>query len=109
MNDDMFKLDIFRESTEERSWKEFIARKKKEIKGKYSGPGFVDLGDPLKIPFGPQGMAIMEARIRNGLPRAKKGLGIPILGTTLFIRERDGKIVTESVSRKMGDKARKTN
>ena len=97
MNDDMFKLDIFRESAEEKSWKEFIARKKKEIREKYSGPGFVDLGDPLKIPFGPQGMAIMEARIRRGLPRAKKGLGIPILGTTLFIRKEGGEYISENV------------
>ena len=67
----MFKLNIFKEDRKETS-KEFRERKKKEAISRIPKSGTIPFKFSLKgIPFGPNGLSIIEAKIRNEVMNMK--------------------------------------
>lgn len=99
--DRMFELDIFRENEnnkEERKLDELIAKKKKELKERHSKTGFVDLGEPFGGFSWAWARAYFDGQMLKGPRRLKKGIGRPILGTNIFVREENGEYIRETVT-----------
>ena len=94
MNDKMFELNIFKEDKKET----FETKKKKFELNYFKTHKTIDMSGPLAdLPFGPFGATAFGMQLMRGLPRPKKNYGVPILGTTLFVKEENGQYVSENI------------